>query len=291
MSDKPASAYRFFPGCLARTKLPHVEASVRRALEGLGFEIRDEPRFTCCPDPVVFRSSSRADWLRLAARNLSLGGDTPIVTLCPGCASSLSEARHVLSSDSDAQRDAEERLGRVGLKPALPGVSHFLALLFEEGCMKHIESKVVMRLEGLKVACHYGCHLTRPSDAVHFDDPEKPRCLDDLVGLLGAESVPYEDKYLCCGRPSLDEATSGAILERKLTAMKQAGAQAVVLACPFCFEQFDVGQTLLERKAGREFGLPVFYLSQLLCLAMGAGASGLGLEMHKVKAGGLPGIE
>ena len=89
MSDTSASAYRFFPGCLARTKLPHIESSVRRALESLGVTVEDDVRFTCCPDPVVFRSSSRGDWLRVAARNLSLDGETPIVTLCPGCASSL----------------------------------------------------------------------------------------------------------------------------------------------------------------------------------------------------------
>jgi heterodisulfide reductase subunit B len=253
--------------------------------------IEDDARFTCCPDPVVFRSSDRGDWLRLAARNLSLGGETPIVTLCPGCASSLSEARHLLSEDNGAREDAAARLGKLDIKLGLPAVSHFLGILYDADRMKQIEGNLKKRLEGLKVACHYGCHLTRPSEAVDFDDPEKPRCLDYLVELLGAETVSYEDKQLCCGRPSLDEATSTGILERKLTAMKEAGARAIVLACPFCFEQFDVGQTLLMRKTGKEFGLPVFYLSQLLCLAMGVEASELGLDMHKIKAGGIPGIE
>ena len=291
MSDDRVSAFRFFPGCLARTKLPHIEASVRLVLESLGIGLEDDTRFTCCPDPVVFRSSSRGDWLSLAARNLSLDGEKPIVTLCPGCASSLSEARHLLSEDPEARADAGARLKKLGLDLRLPSIWHFLKVLFDEERMKDIEAGVTRRLEGLKVACHYGCHLTRPSDAVDFDDPEKPRCLDELVALVGAESVQYEDKYLCCGRPSMDEATSTGILERKLSAMKQAGAQAIVLACPFCFEQFDVGQTLLERKTGKKFGLPVFYVSQLICLSMGRAASEVGLDMHKVKAGGIAGIE
>jgi heterodisulfide reductase subunit B len=291
MSDTSASAYRFFPGCLARTKLPHIEASVRRALESLGIVVEEETRFSCCPDPVVFRSASRDDWLALAARNLSLDGETPIVTLCPGCASSLSEARHILSEDTGARDDAAARLERLGLSLSLPRASHFLDLLSDEKRMQEIGARVTRKFEGLRVACHYGCHLTRPSDAVDFDDPEKPRCLDDLVTLLGAEPVPYEDKYLCCGRPSLDEGTSVGILERKLSAMREAGAQAIVLACPFCFEQFDVGQTLLARKTGKEFNLPVFYLSQLLCLALGAAGSDVGLGMHKVRGGGVLGIE
>jgi len=291
MSENRASAYRFFPGCLARTKLPHIEVSVRRVLERLGIGLEDDARFTCCPDPVVFRSSSRSDWLSLAARNLSLDGEKPIVTLCPGCASSLSEARHLLSEDPGSRTDAAARIGKLGLDLNLPPVSHFLEILFDEERMKEIAAGVKRRLDGLRIACHYGCHLTRPSDAVDFDDPEKPRCLDELVALVGAESITYEDKYLCCGRPSLDEETSTGILERKLSAMKEAGAQAIVLACPFCFEQFDVGQTLLERKTGRKYGLPVFYLSQLLCLAMGGTASELGLDMHKVKAEGIEGVE
>ena len=264
---------------------------MRRALQSAGVALEEETRFTCCPDPVVFRSASRGDWLALAARNLSLDGDTPIVTLCPGCASSLSEARHILAEDSGARESAEARLGRIGLRIGLPRISHFLEVLGDGQRLKDLESKITRRFDGLKVACHYGCHLTRPSDAVTFDDPEKPKCLDELVALLGAESVRFEDKYLCCGRPSLDEATSSGILERKLAAMKAAGAQAIVLACPFCFEQFDIGQTLLMRKTGAEFNLPVLYASQLLCMALGASGSDMGLEMHKVKAGGIPGIE
>ena len=291
MSDERLPEYRFFPGCLARTKLPHIELSVRRALDLMGIAVGEETRFTCCPDPVVFRSSSRSDWLAMASRNLSLDGETPIVTLCPGCASSLSEARHLLSEDPGARQDAADRLGRLDLDISLPRVLHFLEVLSDRERLAEVADKITNRLDGLKVACHYGCHLTRPSNAVSFDDPEKPQCLDEMMSLLGADCVAYEDKYLCCGRPSLDEATSMGILEKKLTAMAEAGAQAVVLACPFCFEQFDTGQMILKRKTGREYGLPVFYLSQVLCLALGVEASELRLGMHKIKPGGIAGIE
>jgi len=256
----------------------------------LDIRAEDEPGFTCCPDPVVFRSASRTDWLTMAARNLSLDGNTPILTLCPGCASSLSEARHILSGAPEKRELAAGRLSRLGMELSLPDVYHFLALLYEDARMESIAQRITRRLDGLKIACHYGCHLTRPSDAVDFDDPERPQCLDELVALTGAEPLSYEDKYLCCGRPSLDEATSTAILERKLTAMKAAGAEAMVLACPFCFEQFDVGQMLLKRKSGAVFGLPVLYISQLLCAAMGVGRADLGTDMHKVKVEGVPGI-
>jgi heterodisulfide reductase subunit B len=274
--------YRFFAGCIARLKLPHIEMSVRKVLSATGFDLEDEAGFTCCPDPVVFRSASREEWLAVAARNLSLNGDDPIVTLCPGCASSLSEARHMLHQDAQLAADVGARLDRLGLRLGLPKVSHFVRLLCEGDVPKLLEGMLSKRLEGLKVACHYGCHLVRPSDAVGFDDPEKPRSLDDLVGLTGAISLDYEDKYLCCGRPSLDEATSMAIAEHKLESMSKAGCDVVVVACPFCFEQFELGQVVISRKSGKDFGLPVLYVSQLLGLAMGMEPDKVGLNFHKI---------
>jgi heterodisulfide reductase subunit B len=282
---KPEAAreeFAFFPGCMARLKLPQVELSVRTLLEDLGVGLREEPRFTCCPDPVVFRSGSREDWLSLAARNLSLDSGLPIVTLCPGCASSLSEARHMLYDDEELASSVAARLRKSGLKLALPPIQHFLKVLSDPAVREDIAAKITRRFDGLKAATHYGCHLVRPSDAVHFENPEKPESLDELISLTGAGSVDYEDKYLCCGRPSIDEATSVAIVEHKLKAMKAAGCEALIVACPFCFEQFDLGQAILKRK-GETFGIPVLYISQFLGLAMGKDPHGLGLELHRIK--------
>lgn len=275
--------YTFFPGCLARLKLPQIERSVRLVLSGLSIDLRDERRFTCCPDPVVFRSSSRRDWLTLAARNLSLDSGLPIVTLCPGCASSLSEAGHLLVHDEEAKAAVGESLSKAGIELRIPEVSHFLKLMADPAMMDRIKDAVSRRFDGLKVACHYGCHLVRPSVAVDFDDPEKPTSLDTLVSLLGAEPVDYEDKYMCCGRPSMDEATSMGIAEQKLSCMKAAGCDLLVVACPFCFEQFDLGQVVLARKSGSSFDIPVVYVTQLMGLAMGRAEEEMGFDLHRTK--------
>jgi heterodisulfide reductase subunit B len=274
--------YAFFPGCMARLKLPQVERSVRALLEDLGVGIKDEERFTCCPDPVVFRSGSREDWLSLAARNLSLDSNLPIVTLCPGCASSLSEARHMLEEDEELASSVAARLEKTGLKLGLPTIRHFLKVLSDPAVSRDIAGKITRKFDGLKAGTHYGCHLVRPSSAVHFENPEKPESLDRLLSLAGARPVDYEDKYLCCGRPSIDEATSAAIVEHKLKAMRAAGCEVLIVACPFCFEQFDLGQAILKRK-GEDFDIPVLYISQFLGLAMGRTPEEMGLELHRTK--------
>jgi heterodisulfide reductase subunit B len=69
--------------------------------------------------------------------------------------------------------------------------------------------------------------------------------------------------------------------------MKDAGAQAIVVACPFCFEQFDLGQMLISRRSEREYGLPVLYVTQVLGLAMGIDRDELGFERHRVSLKGL----
>ena len=153
--------------------------------------------------------------------------------------------------------------------------------------MEKVKGAVSRKLDGLKVACHYGCHLVRPSEAVGFDDPEKPMSLDALVTLLGARPIDYEDKYMCCGRPSMDEATSMGIAEHKLSCMKAADCDLIVVACPFCFEQFDLGQVVIARKTGREFGIPVVYATQLMGLAMGRTPEEMGFDLHRIKIQGI----
>jgi heterodisulfide reductase subunit B len=286
-ADSTATQFKFFPGCLARLKLPHVERSVRAVLGMLDIEIGDEKRFTCCPDPVVFRSGSREEWLRLAARNLSLDAESPIMTLCPGCASSLSEARHMLLEDQELAAAIGRRLDRLGMSLALPQVYHFLQVLTRQDVMQSLGEKVTERFGNLKAACHYGCHLVRPSSAIDFDDPEKPESLDTLIALTGIQSVQYEDKYMCCGRPSLDEATSVSMAQHKLQRMKDAGCDLIIVACPFCFEQFDLGQVIIGRKLGTSFDMPVLYVTQLLGLAMGIDGGHLGLRLHRVSPKGI----
>jgi heterodisulfide reductase subunit B len=74
--------------------------------------------------------------------------------------------------------------------------------------------------------------------------------------------------------------------EHKLTCMKDAGCDLLIVACPFCFEQFDLGQVVIGRRKAKDFGIPVLYASQLLALAMGADAGDLGFDLHKVSPKG-----
>ena len=54
-------------------------------------------------------------------------------------------------------------------------------------------------LDGLKVACYYGCALLRPTEVCNFDDDEQPHTMEDLVALSGASPIEWNFKNECCG--------------------------------------------------------------------------------------------
>jgi heterodisulfide reductase subunit B len=118
---------------------------------------------------------------------------------------------------------------------------------------------------------------------MRFDDVEEPRILDELVSLTGAEPLDYQEKRTCCapGISALSVDDSLAVVKRKV---ESAGdADCLVLCCPQCFQQFDVGQMMLARKQGLARKLPVINYVQLLGLAFGYSLDDVGYRFHKTR--------
>ena len=63
-----------------------------------------------------------------------------------------------------------------------------------------------------------------------------------------------------------------------LTSARDAGADCIMVACPLCHGNLDIRQQEIEEATGEHFGLPVFYMTQLLALAVGVRESKLGLD-------------
>ncbi len=65
--------------------------------------------------------------------------------------------------------------------------------------LEAIKAKVTKPLEGLKVVNYYGCLLTRPPQITGHPNHEYPMDLDVVCDALGAESLDWDDKTICCG--------------------------------------------------------------------------------------------
>lgn len=286
MSD---TRFAFFRGCMIPVKLPHLEHVARLVLPRLGVQLVDLDGFTCCPDPVGVGAVDPFTWLTIGARNVSLAEEQglDLLSLCNGCAYTLRHVVHDLA-ESPALCDRVNRiLGEIGhVYRGTAQVMHFLPWLSQDVGLEAIRHAVQRPLAGLRVATHTGCHLLSPYYLHGFDDSEDPVVFDRLVEALGAIAVDYPTKTACCGigfavSGQLDP--SGEVLNAKLADIHAAGADCIAVGCPFCYQQFDMGQLAAARRFGFEFKLPVLNYLQLLGLALGFSTEEMQLSAHKVK--------
>jgi heterodisulfide reductase subunit B len=276
--------YDVFLGCVIPARLPFLEASARKVFEKLGIDLHDVDGFSCCPDPTGIELIDHKSWLALGARNLSLSNNGGIVSFCSGCVETLKGVNFALSKDSQLKGEINSILSKVGRNyDGTTKVNHFAQVLYEN--IDKIKESVEKPLEGFKVAVHYGCHYLRPSEVIDWDDPFEPVTIDEIVSALGAESVDYELKLECCGNPvdKSDNELSLLMINNKLKAIQDAGANCVVLVCPACYQQFDFNQRELNKKNETNFEIPIFYLSELVALAFGYKPEELGFNFHRVK--------
>lgn len=276
--------YAFFLGCITPNRYPGIEVASKKVMKEFGINLLDMRGASCCPAPGVFGSFDLATWLALAARNLVIAEEmnVDIATTCNGCYATLQEANHLLKHDLKLRDLVNKSLAKVGktYKGTIE-VRHVIELLSDEIKLEIIEKKVKKPLKDVRVAVHYGCHFLKPSETRMHGSAERPTVLDDLVKSLGAESIDYKDKAMCCGAGGgvraamLDVALDMAA--EKIDNIIEAGADCLVTPCAFCHLQFDRGQVELNEKLGKKYQMPVVFVTQLTGLALGMDAKELGL--------------
>jgi heterodisulfide reductase subunit B len=88
---------------------------------------------------------------------------------------------------------------------------------------------------------------------------------------------------LCCGSFLLSHDTDVAYALAIQSIERKGKVDAIVVGCPFCFRQLDMGQVIARRKFQKSFDIPVLFYAQLLGLALGLNARDLGLDqIHKI---------
>ena len=70
-----------------------------------------------------------------------------------------------------------------------------------------------------------------------------------------------------------------------LVTPNERGAEAIVVACPMCHVNLDMKQADIERRYAVRHAMPVYYLSDLVGVALGIGQKTLGIDRHFVAAG------
>jgi len=283
--------YVYFLGCITPNRYPGIEVATKKSLSGFDINLLDFKGASCCPAPGVFGSFDLWTWLVVAARNIAIAEEmnSDITTTCNGCYATLQEANHLLKHNANLKSQVNELLSKVGKRyQGSLNVKHAIEVMSDDIGLEQIGKKVTRPLKGLKVAVHYGCHFLKPSETRMHGSAERPRVLDDLVKALGAESVEYRDKPMCCGAGggvrSANLEIALDMTAEKIDNMLDAGADCLMTPCAFCHLQFDRGQVELNEKYGRKYQLPVVFMTQLLGLALGMDARALGLYDNSISS-------
>lgn len=280
--------YVLFLGCVIPNRYPGIELAMRNVAKALGIELKDMEGASCCPAPGVFKSFDKATWLALAARNLSIAeaAGSDIIVLCNGCYGTLKEANKILKSDSATRERVNKILSDFGKEfHGNIEVKHIVEVFYREMGIEKLKGLVKKPLN-LNVAVQYGCHILKPSRDREVKSTERPSFLDELVEALGARSIPYRDKMMCCGAgggvraSALDVSLDMA--KEKLENIRNAGADCIVSPCAFCHLQFDRGQIEIKNHFAVDFNIPVLHYVQFLGLALGLEPEKLGLYSHAV---------
>lgn len=278
--------YAFFPGCLSPSRIPSYELATRKIAEKLGIELVDLEGANCCGYYLMALDHLSA--LALGVRDLSLAESLglDILTICTGCFSTLKETNDIFRENKEERAKVNKLMKSIGREyKGKVEVKHLAKVLLEDIGLDKIRESIVRPLEGLKVAIHPGCHLVRPSDHLHFGNPEDPGVLRDLIKVTGAEVIEYPDEMACCGFVifGVDRDASLKIAGEKLRAIKSSDADIIVTFCGFCTLMFDRNQPIIEKFLSEKYNIPVLLYPQLLGLALGLEPEELGINENRVK--------
>lgn len=268
--------YSYYPGCSLEATGVEYNLSTRAVAGALGLELVELPGWTCCGSSSA-HAVNKDLALGLAAHNIALAQEQgrDLVVPCSACYTRLSKADYEMRHDP-AEKARAEKLAGFSYTGKIQ-IYSFLEIVKDRVGCDEVARAVRKPLTGLKVACYYGCLLVRPPEVRPFDRAEDPTSLDELAAALGAEPVPWCYKTSCCGaglsltRPEVVE----QLVARLLAAAREAGADALVTACPLC-------QNNLEMRRPAQEGIPVFYFTELMGLAFGLGETPGWLKKHLV---------
>jgi heterodisulfide reductase subunit B len=271
--------YAYYPGCSAESTARDMHQSTLAVAGALGIEMVEPKGWTCCgataghqTDRVLAASLPAANLIKVRDMGLDM------VVNCAACYNRMKVANHEISTDSGIRKSVCDAIGRD--YDGSVKVRHFIEVLLEDVGLQTIGNAVKRSLNGLKLACYYGCLLVRPPKVMKFDDPENPTSLDKLVKTIGGGSIDWPYKTECCGGGlSLSRTDVVVNLTDSILSMAQsAGADCIAVSCPMCQVNLDLRQQDIKKQSGRDYQMPIVYITQLLGISFGISSRLLGFN-------------
>lgn len=238
--------------------------SLHAVLDVLGVKLREIDDWNCCGGAAAHCLSNLLG-LALPARNIAKAQelDLPLAIPCPGCFNAVRRAQYALSNDEAMRRKLEEVIEFEYRGDLQVKAMHDVVL--EEVGLARLRASVRKPLSGLRVVSYYGCALVRDPKVVEQGDYENPVFLDEIVTALGGEALDWSYKTDCCGADlAMTHDRIAVELNDKIAEMAlEAEADCIMASCGLCQINLDMKQS-----ASNDNGVPVFYFTELMGIAM-----------------------
>ncbi|NJD92242.1 MAG: heterodisulfide reductase subunit B [Geobacter sp.] len=275
--------YSYYPGCSLHASAKEYDESTQELFKILRIGLQEVPDWLCCGATPAHNVDELLS-LSLCAKNLELadGVQGDLAVACAACFSRLKTAQHKLEENPEKRKQVEYALD-APLAMDKP-VKHLLEILAKDYGLEQLGAAMRKSLSGLKVACYYGCLLTRPAEVPQLDCAEAPTIMERVIEAMGAETVKWSHRLECCGA-NFTLSRPGVVLQLSneiLASAQRAGADCIMVACPLCHANLDIRQKDIEAASGTRYNLPVLYMTQLLALGAGVSAKKLGFDSMMV---------
>ncbi|MFW9833910.1 MAG: CoB--CoM heterodisulfide reductase iron-sulfur subunit B family protein [Candidatus Thorarchaeota archaeon] len=273
-----------YTGCTTPVRLPAYERAVEVVLEKFGVRLTTMKDANCCGAQYV-ESVNHVAFAAMSGRILAIAEsmDMDILAICGACSGSLKHVKHELDHNEELRDEVNTILEEEGLKyTGKIDVKHLLQIFREDIGYDAIKTAVVNPYKDIRLAAHYGCHVTRPEEIVQVDDAENPTIIDRIIEVAGGTAVDYTGKTRCCGGPllAMDEEVGNAIGRDKIENIRRENVDGIVTACVFC--DIQLTQVQFGPEAGDKPKIPVITLPQFLGPALGIDFESLGIYLNKI---------
>lgn len=251
----------YYPGCSLHGTSREYGESTESVVHTLGVNFKELPDWTCCGASSAHITSSRLS-VGLPARNLAIADKVGLELVIP-CASCFQRTKFA---------EKEALAGHAGISyGGKIKIKHLADFLWDDVGDKVISGKVKRPLTGLNPVCYYGCVISRPPRVTDAGNPEDPQSIDNIARALGANVKNWSYKTDCCGAGhSIARADLAHKLIQKLIDMaKEAGANCIITACPLCQSNLDSVQADISLATGKEYNMPLFYITEAMGIAFG----------------------
>ncbi len=278
----------YWPGCVSRGFTPELHGSMALVADRLGIELLELDRANCCGAGVIAEHNQElADTLNARTFALAQSTGLAMMNICSTCQGAQSECQQRLDADAAYRAHINAALADEGLEYVKGGDGwtnkNFLWILVEDYGLDRLKEGVTRPLSELRVGPFYGCYIIRPKHRIGYEEhPDRDLYLEWLIEALGGTPVEYDGARKCCGFPviTMNRDTSLRQAGTHIGDALDAGADCLVTPCPLCHLNLDMQQPEAAKVVGRDLGLAILHLPQLVGLALGFEPKELGMGTH-----------